>query len=357
MSPKAGPTDFTGPLEDLESARKSTAGEVEAPTGRVTLVHPSSRVPAPQLNFVPPPNPLALSVPRPLSPANERMKQQRTGRDVFFRVDSAHVAGDQDEGENPAVLKYFSTPAADPVMPSGSLKSDEAVELPASVAVSRRETAPFRAAWEVDAFGWPEVVQDLLDFSEDAFAFAVRRCVDAMEAGDRTLALAAHGMGDGCTTVTLCLANRLVQAGFTVAVVDADLKQPDLAACLEIDVTTGWDSLIESAGCLSEVAVSSLNDRITLIPWCQGAVQPVASPELHLAIVKMLSDLTQHYDMVLIDVGTLDVLGLLLPKVIEGMQLIFVRNVRPGATAVAGDLPDHLSISVPLLGIAENFAA
>ena len=354
---RTGRSDSIRTLGDIESVRESTTGETEAPTRKSTLRHPSSRVPAPQLNFVPPPNPLTSSVPRGLHSASQRT-QQRTEDDVFFRVDPAHVVGNRIEGEDPAVLKYSSELiAADPVMPAGSVKNDEAVVLPATPGISRCEPGSFRAAWEVDAFCWPEVVQDLLNSSEDAFGFAVRRCIEVMEAGSRTLALAAHGTGDGCTTVTLCLANCLVQAGFRVAVVDADVKQPDLAASLEVDVTTGWDSLMETTGCLQEVAVSSLNDGMTLVPWCQGAVQPITSPELQPTIVKMISDLTQHYDMVLIDAGTLDVLGLLLPQVIEGMQLIFVRNVRPGASAVAGDLRDHLSCGMPLLGIAENFAA
>lgn len=345
-------SDSIRTLGDIESVRESTTGETDAPTRKATLRHPSSRVPAPQLNFVPPSNPLTSSVSRGPNSASQRT-QQRTEGDSFFRVDPAHVVGNRNEGEDPTVLKYFSESiAADPVMPAGSVKNDEATP-----GISRCESGSFRAAWEVDEFCWPEVVQDLLNSSEDAFGFAVRRCIEVMEAGSRTLALASHDTGDGCTTVTLCLASRLVQAGFSVAVVDANVKQPDLADSLEVDVTTGWDSLMETTGCLQEVAVSSLNDGMTLVPWCQGAAQTITSPELQLTIVKMISDLTQHYDMVLIDAGTLDVLGLLLPQVIEGMQLIVVKNVRPGASAVAGDLRDHLSCGVPLLGIAENFAA
>jgi len=163
---------------------------------------------------------------------------------------------------------------------------------------------PFRPQWEVDRFDWPSVADRLENGDRERFAGACESLKESARRGNRVVALIGCTVGAGCTTLSQCLARRLAEDGLAVALVDADFQNPQLAEQLAVSVETGWEETLTGKAAVEEVAVKSLEDRLTLLPLTNGgAAAGDASWSEHAAAA--LKRLSSRHDLVLLDVGTM----------------------------------------------------
>ncbi|MCG8450449.1 MAG: hypothetical protein MI725_12845 [Pirellulales bacterium] len=163
-------------------------------------------------------------------------------------------------------------------------------------------TATFHPVFEVDAFLWPDTVDDLLRTHQLLLAPVVEQLVAAREVGRTMVGIAGTRSGVGCTTVHLCLARMLAEAGLQVAIVDGNFARGDLASRLGLEFETGWEDVLAGKIPLAESVVKSLGDRLALLSL--GGPCPAAS-ELLASIQTSITAgvLRYHYDMVLFDLG------------------------------------------------------
>jgi len=195
--------------------------------------------------------------------------------------------------------------------PSGSRRPLSSFAEPEQAA-----TTSFQPVFEVDAFRWPESVGQLLGSQKSLLRPVVEQLVTASEAGRSMVGIAGLRPGVGCSTVLMCLARLLAEAGKAVAMVDGNFASGTLAKTLGIEFETGWEDVLSGRVPLAESVVNSIEDKLSLLPLSGS---PRVPSELLASIQTSVSAgvLRYHYDVVLFDLGT--------PR--QDPQLAAVRNI------------------------------
>jgi len=212
--------------------------------------------------------------------------------------------------------------------------------------------------WEVDRFQWPVTVERLVSDKDGYFAQASGRLLAAVRDGLRTLAISGSRRGEGRTTLALALARSAAKAGIQVAVIDADFARPQLAARIGLEVNHGWQDAATGLVPLSETAVRSLADNVTVLPLEASA----ARAGLSLADARVTATLraaAATFELVIVDLGPLAAGDEPLFPDEEACPLdaaIVVRDLRYASSAESENVGQRLmAAGVEAVGIAENF--
>lgn len=223
---------------------------------------------------------------------------------------------------------------------------------------SQTVEARFKPALEVDSFRWSTVSQQLIHRCRQQLQPAVATILAADDAGRSLLGVGAQSSGAGCTTLVACLARLLVEAGKTVAIVDANFAKPGLATHLGLAAEAGWEDVLSGRVSLAEAVVHSLGDRVSLLPLAIGG--PAAASRLETIHASVTAGvLRYHYDIVLFDLGVVadPQQGPIARRVIQQCRLdgVLVASGRGAAAAQ----PQQLLRSAPelatiCLGVVEN---
>jgi Mrp family chromosome partitioning ATPase len=230
----------------------------------------------------------------------------------------------------------------------------------ATIAAAAEKAAPHCIpVWEVDRFQWPVTVERLVSTKGGYFGQAGERLVAAVGDGLRTLAVTGSRRGEGRTTLALCLARAAAKAGLQVAVVDADFARPQLAARIGLEITHGWQDAATGLIPLSEAAVKSLSDEMTVLPLEAAS----AAGQLSLADPRVTATLraaAATFELVIVDLGPLATAEDQLFPADEACPFdaaIVVRDLRWASAAESEGVGERLyAAGVEAVGVAENFA-
>ena len=246
----------------------------------------------------------------------------------------------------------FVEPCADDTTEHGS-RLDRALRVLAPAAKKK-----FAAVWEVDRFQWPALCDQALAAANDYFRDAGVRLRAAAHEGMRVLAVTSSQRGEGRTTVALSLARCAAAAGAHVALVDADLENPQLAAVLGLETSCGWEDVVVGDLPLAEAAVASLDDRIVLLPLTDDATKRSFALS-DARVSQLLRDAADWFDLVIIDAPSLAIAERRLFEAGTSCPIdaaIVVRDLRHTSEEQALTAAARLRASgVTSVGIAENF--
>ena len=296
---------------------------------------------------------------------------------VEFRADPPHAHGrnrphakfvaPEPEPSRPepnatsAELTFADTqqhPLASDTIPLAEAVNAEIVgeEKPASPAARARPAVPL---WEVDRFHWPRVCEKLVADGHGYLSRAGDKLLAAVQDGLKVLAVTGTRRGEGRTTLALCLARAAAKAGIQTGVMDADFSRPNLATKVALEVAYGWQDAALGRIPLSEAAVKSLADNITLLPLESSS----ATRTLSLADPRVTATIraaAATFELLILDLGPLAASEQLAFPVAEACPLdaaIVVRDLR-FATVAESDAVGQalLDAGVEAVGVAENFA-
>jgi len=214
------------------------------------------------------------------------------------------------------------------------------------------------AAWEVDRFVWPEAVQRLYQAEAQYFQHAGKKLRDASREGLCRLAVAGTQAGEGCTTLAICLARAAAAAGAKVAILDANLRRPELGDLFGLEFANSWHESLDGEVPLAEAAVTSLTDELTLIPLSWEAARWSVVLDDH-RLLQLLDQAREVFDIVLVDLGSPfsdspDCFGESAPVAFDAA--IVVRDVRrTNEQETLETVARFKSIGVDAVGVAENF--
>ena len=181
-------------------------------------------------------------------------------------------------------------------------KSEQRRPLSAFAEPAPVRTNAFEPVFEVDAFRWPAVTEELLAGWGELLNPVVEQLLVGSEEGRSMVGIAGAQAGVGCSTVQLCLAKLLSATGRSVALVDSNFVAANLAKSLGLDFEAGWEDVLSGKIPLAECAVRSIEDRMVLLPL-RSSGQPSVELLSSIQTSVIAGVLRYHYDLVLYDLG------------------------------------------------------
>lgn len=156
---------------------------------------------------------------------------------------------------------------------------------------------PFQAVWEVDVLDVPTMVADLF-FEGRLFQQIAERMSDAIESGLNSVIVTSTKAGEGRSSVAVGLAMAAAAAGKRVALVDANVEQPNLADELRLELQYGWVDTIRAGLPIREVAVHAVEDGVTLIPLMPPKGKNAATGH---EVVQLVELLKEKFELIILD--------------------------------------------------------
>ena len=369
--------DFTLPIHSVEMAGMmdlTQFGENSAlqisvfDTFSDVVLPPQEEAPIARLHTVDEPEP--EESPESEVEAAEQESEPQESEAAANLTDEIPEAGEQpaeplaeEEVATPALAIHEPKAAAIPPRPA-ELESPSDVPEDALIAASRLAepespaatvlSSEFSPEWEVDQFQWPSICSRLMQHRREYFAKTGQGLVSATTGKTHVLAVTSAHRQEGRTTLTLCLAKCAAEAGARVALIDCDTFNPELADCLGLEVTHGWPDAFAGTVPLSETAIVSLEENITLFP-----IHRLARRLADLPLSEALRAIEGHYDLILLDMpATSDDSSVAHPAVALDIQTaIVIRDIRSGDDSDSSQSVDQLRrAGVEAIGVAENFS-
>ena len=204
----------------------------------------------------------------------------------------------------------------------------------------------FQPLLQVDAFVWPKAC-DRLGAADDQLEAVADRIDIQAENGCKMIGFISDRAGSGCTTLLLCVARRLAPR-YRVALVDANRDNPSIARDLGLLPDVGLKDVAAGRVPLDEALIESLHDRLALLPYAGHAETEYGDDPY--ACTKDLRQLANHYDLVLVDLGTGD--NSMLSQIDAA---VIVRDARGGGSSGSCGAKEILQgAGVGIVGIVEN---
>lgn len=163
-------------------------------------------------------------------------------------------------------------------------------------------TTAFNPVFEVDAFRWPKITDQLLAEHHELLIPVAEQLLDVSEQGRSLIGLAGTRPDVGCSTLLLSLARLMGSVDKSIAIIDANFAKASLAQDLGLEFEVGWEQVLTGELPLAECVVKSIDDRMALLPLTRPhthAHELLAS--IHTSITAGV--LRYHYDVVLFNLG------------------------------------------------------
>ncbi|NLS90640.1 MAG: hypothetical protein GXX96_00460 [Planctomycetaceae bacterium] len=246
------------------------------------------------------------------------------------------------------------------------------VNLPDANRFPRQERTPVasdvplpRRAFEpmlrVDAISWPRPSRRLRQVAGRQIEHLADTIRKAAAAGGKVIGIAGYSCGEGCTTVLLAVALRLVELGEKTLLLDGDLVRPKLAEQLALANDLGWRDVAAGSVSLEEAVTQSDSESLALLPYC-GQMTPVDGPApSEESVSALLNRLRSHYDVLLVDLGAAltngRAGGVLAEKLAARLDsVVAVHNVQSTSPSHLAMLRQHFRrLGIRERGIVENF--
>ena len=120
----------------------------------------------------------------------------------------------------------------------------------------------------------------------------------------RLIVVTSSTPNEGKSTTAINIALSLAEADHNVLLVDGDMRRPSLAKYLDLVGSVGFSTLLSGAASLQDVLQESKFPRLTIL--AAGAIPPNPSELLgSMTAKKMLSDLRERFDFVIVDTSPL----------------------------------------------------
>jgi len=220
---------------------------------------------------------------------------------------------------------------------------------------------PFAPRLRIDTVSWPEPSRRLQHEAGQQIEHLAEAVLQAAEAGRKLIGVAGFSHGEGCTTVLLAVARKLVQLDRNILVLDADVARPRLAHQLGMAAESGWLDVALGRIDLEDAVTESETESLALLPYRGETTEDASEPPSVEAIDDTLDRVAGHYDVVLVDLGGSLTSGgepsALAGQVAERIDSVLtVQNIRTTSHSHLAMLRQHFRrLGVAETGVIENF--
>ncbi len=255
--------------------------------------------------------------------------------------------------ESPAAGSSASTTAL------GNLSScPEQERLPNNVGPSG---SAFEPTLRVDAISWPRPSRRLRQEAAQQIERLAEAIQKAAASGAKAFGVASFSHGEGCTTVLLAVALRLVELGQKTLLLDGDVVKPKLAEQLALENEAGWRDVAAGAVSLEDAVTQSDSECLALLPYCGFETRMDGPDPSERDIAALLNGIRTHFDLILVDLGGALTSGGDAATLAERLttqidSVLTVQNVMATSASSLAMFRQHLQrLGVNETGIIENF--
>lgn len=164
-------------------------------------------------------------------------------------------------------------------------------------------TPPLNGPPVVRDWKWPEICEQLDQFTGDGFRQLAKHLQFAAAQGHKVLAFVSSARAAGRTSVLLTLTRILALEGRThCLLIDADRQHPDIATLTGLGPTPGLSEVLHGQTVLQQAIVPRAPGNISSLTL-KAAVSEAEWHRLTVPMRALVQQARRDYDMVLIDAG------------------------------------------------------
>lgn len=217
-------------------------------------------------------------------------------------------------------------------------------------------TETVRAAWEVEAFQWPEVTTELLERQPEVFS-QLHAALGEVGPIANSLALTSGQPGDGRSTLSICFARWAAAQGHRTLLIDADFSRGNLVNLAGLDFEFGWQQLVNEGMPVEEFLVACDSVPLTLMCLQSFRIPAGGEPVAAAKLSEVVFGLRSQFDVLVLDCGTAADLQQLFSEISLPVDLaVYVRSMDFGEEVELSDVQTQLqSIGLSHMAIADNF--
>ena len=159
------------------------------------------------------------------------------------------------------------------------------------------------AAWDVEAFRWSQVSDDILTHAGPVMDQLTHYSLDILTGTENRVAVAGLKRGQGTSTIAASVARWAVAHGKRVLLVDADLGNPQMSRSVGLSPNVSWLNLIREDLIPSEAIIRSKSTGVCIMPLA-AVVTPQSWPgHIYDRLGGLLDQVRHGFDLILMDVG------------------------------------------------------
>ena len=159
------------------------------------------------------------------------------------------------------------------------------------------------AAWDVEAFRWTKVTDDILTHADHVMDLLTHYSLDILTGKENRIGVAGLTRGQGASTIAAAVARWAVSNGKRVLLVDADLANPQLSRSAGLSPNVSWLNLIREDLIPSEAIIRSKSTGICIMPLAAVVTPQSYSGHVYDRLGGLLEQVRHGFDMILVDVG------------------------------------------------------
>ncbi len=163
----------------------------------------------------------------------------------------------------------------------------------------------FQPMLQVDHFNWPKAQRELEDRSPEQIESLAEALIAMRSQNQRVIAVSGMRTGEGATTLLLAAGRNLARRGLKIALVDADWRDPQLAARLGLLPQCGWEDVLFGNLPLEEALVESIADRLAALPVRSPILMARMQADAMARLAASWETLGEQFDITLVDLGSL----------------------------------------------------
>jgi Mrp family chromosome partitioning ATPase len=217
--------------------------------------------------------------------------------------------------------------------------------------------APASSKPTPQSWKWPEICEQLDQFTGEGFQQLAGHLQSAAEQGHKVLAFVSSQPNAGRTSVLMTLTRILALEGkSSVLLIDADHRHPNIASLTNLHPATELKAVLQGSSRTVQATIPMTPGRVSVLPM----LEPIADGEwrkLATTFRVILHQARRDYDMILIDAGVFGAESKLTECWLRGIADAVVTVSRqlpaPGAEHV---VLDWKQIGIESLGVIETFA-
>ena len=159
------------------------------------------------------------------------------------------------------------------------------------------------AAWDVEAFRWSQVTDDILAHASPVMDQLTHYSLDILTGTENRIAVAGLKRGQGTSTISAAVSRWAVANGKRVLLVDADLGNPQLSRSVGLSPNVSWLNLIREDLIPSEAIIRSKASGVCIMPLA-AVVTPQTWPgPIYDRLGALLEQVRHGFDLIVMDVG------------------------------------------------------